>query len=120
MAVLDAVSAEAGRLQVTDVIPVGEKPAQIAITPDGAFSLVPCEGPGALYVISTATHETVHVIPTGNRAHGVDVSNDGSRAFVSNWADNTVAVVDLKKGEVIAIIPVGREPAGVDFVAVPR
>lgn len=116
VAVVDAVGIQDGRLQVNDVIPVGEKPAQIAITPDGRYLLVPCEGPGALFVVATDTHEIVNEIATGERAHGVDVSDDGRHAFVSNWGDNSVSVVDLGQATVIATIPVGREPAGIDFV----
>lgn len=119
VAVVDGVAVQNGKLQVTDVIPVGEKPAQIAITPDGRYLLVPCEGPGALYVVDTDSHETVHVIATGGKAHGVDVSDDGRHAFVSNWADNSVSVIDLGQATVIATIPVGSEPAGIDFVALP-
>ncbi|MCK5353513.1 MAG: beta-propeller fold lactonase family protein [Methyloprofundus sp.] len=119
LAVLDVVNVESGRMQVNDVIPVGEQPAQVAVTPDGRFVLVPCEGPGALYVVSTNSHE-VEVIPTGGKAHGVDVSADGRYAFVTNWSDNSVSVVDLERQVVIREVPVGKEPAGVDYVPTTR
>lgn len=120
LAVLDAVGVESREMQVLDVVPVGERPAQVAVTPDGRFVLVPCEGPGALYVVSTQTHEVVNVIPTGARAHGVDVSSDGRFAFVSNWDDNSVSVISLERMVVIKEITVGREPAGIDYVSPSR
>jgi len=120
LAVLDAENVESERFQVNDVIPVGERPAQVAVTPDGQFVLVPCEGPGALYVISTKSHEVAGIIPTGRKAHGVDVSTDGRYAFVTNWGDNTLSVVDLERLVVIREVPVGKEPAGVDYVEIAR
>lgn len=117
LAVLDAQKVESKRLQVNDVIPIGERPAQVAVTPDEQYVLVPCEGPGALYVVSVAGDDVVGIVPTGGKAHGVDVSDDSRFAYVSNWADDTVSVVDLTRMVVIRQIPVGDEPAGIDFVA---
>jgi len=116
LAVIDAQTVESTRMQVNDVIPIGERPAQVAVTPDNKYILVPCEGPGALYVISVVDHQVIRAVPTGKKANGVDVSSDSRYAFVSNWGDDTVSVVDLERLVVIQEIPVGEEPAGIDYV----
>ncbi len=118
VAVLNAELVESERMQINDIIRVGERPAQVAVTPDGKYILVPCEGPGALFVIEEQTHEIIATIPTGRKAHGVDVSADGKLAFVSNWDDATLSVIDLSKMAVLKQIEIGASPAGVDFVLV--
>lgn len=120
LAILDATSVESGRMQINDVIRIGERPAQVAVTPDGRFVLVPCEGPGAVYVIAADSHEVAGVIPTGSRAHGVDVSPDSRHAFITNWDDDSLSIVDLETMSVVKTVKVGDEPAGVDYVSITR
>ncbi|QBQ55135.1 hypothetical protein [Nitrosococcus wardiae] len=119
VAVVDAQKIESGKMQINDVIRVGERPAQVAITPNGRYVLVPAEGPGALYMIEEATHRAVTEIPTGAKAHGVDVSSDSRYAFVTNWNDGSLSVVNLSQKKVLKQIQVGESPAGVDFVPIP-
>ncbi len=119
LAVLDARNVESNQIQVLDTIEVGERPAQVAVTPDGRYVLVPCEGPGALYVVSTQTHQVVKIIPTGEGAHGVDVSKDSRFAYVSNMGSNSLSIIDLEKLTMIREVSIGGEPAGVDYLEFP-
>ena len=60
-------------------------PAGSALSPDGKFLYVACNGDNSLAVISTATNTVVKQIPVGYFPYGVSVSRDGARVLVSNW-----------------------------------
>ena len=60
-------------------------PAGSALSPDGKFLYVACNGDSSLAVISTATNAVVKQVPVGYFPYGVSVSRDGSRVLVSNW-----------------------------------
>jgi len=60
-------------------------PAGSALSPDGKFLYVACNGDNSLAVISTATNAVVKQIPVGYFPYGVSVSRDGGRVLVSNW-----------------------------------
>ena len=80
-------------LAATTVLPSGFSgkgaattfPAGSALSPDGKFLYVACNGDNSLAVISTATNRVVKQIPVGYFPYGVSVSRDGSRILVSNW-----------------------------------
>jgi len=60
-------------------------PAGSALTPNGKYLYVACNGDNSLAVISTATNTVVKQIPVGFLPYGVSVSRDGSKVLVSNW-----------------------------------
>ena len=60
-------------------------PAGSALSPDGKFLYVACNGDNSLAVISTATNTVVKQLSVGYLPYGVTVSRDGSKVLVSNW-----------------------------------
>ncbi len=60
-------------------------PAGSALSPDGKYLYVACNGDNSLAVISTATNTVIKQIPVGFLPYGVSVSRDGSKVLVSNW-----------------------------------
>ncbi len=60
-------------------------PAGSALSPDGKFLYVACNGDNSLAVISTATNKVIKQIPVGFFPYGVTVSRDGTKVLVSNW-----------------------------------
>ena len=65
-------------------------PAGSAVSPNGKFLYVACNGDNSLAVIdinpASATFQTViKQVPVGYFPYGVSVSRDGSRVLVSNW-----------------------------------
>lgn len=60
-------------------------PAGSALSPNGRFLYVACNGDNSLAVIDTTTNKYVKSIPVGYFPYGVSVSRDGSRILVSNW-----------------------------------
>ena len=60
-------------------------PAGSALSPDGKYLYVACNGDNSLAVIATATNTVVKQMPVGYRPYGVSVSRDGTKVLVSNW-----------------------------------
>lgn len=60
-------------------------PAGSALSPDGKYLYVACNGDNSLAVIATATNTVIKQVPVGFLPYGVSVSRDGTKVLVSNW-----------------------------------
>ncbi len=63
-------------------------PAGSALSPDGKYLYVACNGDNSLAVIAltgTAANTVIKQIPVGFFPYGVTVSRDGTKVLVSNW-----------------------------------
>jgi YVTN family beta-propeller protein len=60
-------------------------PAGSALSPDGKFLYVACNGDNSVAVIDTATAKVVRQVPVGYFPYGVAVSSDGQKVLVTNW-----------------------------------
>lgn len=60
-------------------------PAGSALSPDGKYLYVACNGDNSLAVIAIATNTVVQRLPVGFFPYGVSVSRDGTKVLVSNW-----------------------------------
>jgi YVTN family beta-propeller protein len=108
---------------VVATIPVGPRPAEVAITPNGAFAYVTKSGftlcgldptlCNTVLVIATATNTVVAKVPVGNNPLGVAITPDGAFAYVTNFSSNTVSVIATATNTVVATVPVGRLPSSV-------
>jgi YVTN family beta-propeller protein len=60
-------------------------PAGLALSPDGKYLYVSCDGDNSLAVVDTGANQVVSQFPAGYFPYGVSVSPDGKRVAVSNW-----------------------------------
>jgi YVTN family beta-propeller protein len=85
-------------------------PAGSALSPDGKFLYVACNGDNSVAVIDTAARKVVRQVPVGYLPYSVSVSRDGSKILVSNWG---VTAYKFKKasydaaGNLTSIAPTG-------------
>jgi YVTN family beta-propeller protein len=90
-------------------------PAGSALSPDGKWLYVACNGDNSIAVIDTTTQKVVQQVPVGYFPYAVSVSADGTRVMVSNWG-----VTEYKfqnptydgTGKLSSIGTTGNEPFG--------
>jgi len=91
-------------------------PAGSALSPDGRFLYVACNGDNSLAIIDTATFAVVRQVQVGYFPYDVAVSPDGRWVFVSNWGVTEYKFANptyAADGTLMAIAPTGaNEPAG--------
>ena len=91
-------------------------PAGLALSPDGRFLYVACNGDNSLAVIDTSSLEVVRQVAVGYFPYDVTLSADGRWAFVSNWGvtEYTFAKPTYgADGTLNSIAPIeGNRPAG--------
>ena len=100
---------------VVATVSVGNIPAGVAITPNGAFAYVANYSSNTLSVIDTASNTVVATVPIGdgNNPLQVAITPDGTSVYVTNESSNTVSVVSTASNTVVATVPVGISPFGV-------
>lgn len=106
--------------EVTQTIPVGDRPRGIAISPDGKEAYVVNAGDGNVSVINTDTKTVVATIPVGDEPQGVAFAPDGATAYVTNVKDNTVSVIDTVTRTQTTSIAVGRSPQSIAVAVTPH
>lgn len=110
---------------VGPAITVGQAPAALAISPDGAYvySINYVDGnpgTGTTSVIRTSDNTVVATITGFSGPFGIALSPDGLHAYVTNFGSNnfapygtTVSVIDLRLNQIVDTIKVGIQPSGV-------
>ncbi len=106
------IDAEAAK--VLDEIETGEKPAGVAIGPDGSRAVVAHWYGYDLAVLEIRDDRlrVVGRIEVGPEPRGVVIGPDGKTAYVAVGVADEVARVDLDARKVTGRLPVGREPRG--------
>lgn len=94
-------------------IPVGERPARIAISPDNRRAYVTNFQSDSVSVIDIESLSVEATIPVGLGPNGIVISPDNARGYVCNFLDGTVTVFEVNSLLPIATIPVGENPARV-------
>lgn len=88
------------------VIPVGDFPEDVAITPNGKRAYVANQGSGTVSVIDTSTKLVVATVPLDDGPNGVAITPDGKHAYVSTLNNGTVAVIDTATNIAVAKVTV--------------
>ncbi len=85
-------------------------PAGSALSPDGRFLYVACNGDNSVAVIDTAAMSVVKQIPVGYFPYSVSVSKAGDRVMVSNWGVTAYKFANPQydsNGNLVALSPTG-------------
>ena len=106
--------------EVTQTIPVGDRPRGIAISPDGNEAYVANADDNTVSVINTATKTVVETIRVGDEPQGVAFAPDGATAYVTNIEDNTVSVIDTATRTQTTTIAVGQSPQSIAVTVTPH
>ena len=104
--VLDLVN-----MRTAATIPVGDRPAAVAVNPVSDEVYVANAGSGTVSVLSATENRVIAAIDVYREPVSIDVDKDGRRAYVANAGSNNVSVIDLEKRREIGAVGVGESPA---------
>src|SRR3954453_1819516 len=93
-------------------IPIGGKPAGVAVSADGRFAYVTSPDAKAVTVVDAATRQVAGRIEVGGGPLGIAGAPDGRPDFVADWYAAAVRVIDAASRSVTASIAVGASPSG--------
>jgi YVTN family beta-propeller protein len=89
-------------------------PAGSALSPDGKFLYVACNGDNSIAAINTETKQVVKQVPVGFFPYAVSVSRFGDKVFVSNWGITEYKFAkpayDPATGKLVSIAAAGAGP----------
>ncbi|MCW6160183.1 MAG: YncE family protein [Candidatus Micrarchaeales archaeon] len=91
----DVYQVSTSTFTVTNTIPVGACPYDLAITPDGSTVYVTNSGGSTVSKISTGTATVVNTIPAGSGPLGIALSPDGNYAYVADYNVGDFAAIQL-------------------------
>ncbi len=92
---------------VVATIPVGQYPAGVAITPNGAFAYVTNYNSNSVSVIDTATNTVTATVTVGTGPWGIAITPNGAFAYVTNYTSHNVSVISTTTNAIVASVPVG-------------
>jgi YVTN family beta-propeller protein/beta propeller repeat protein len=103
---------------VTAIIPVGNYPRGVAVSPDGKKVYVTNFFDDTISVIDATKNKVTATIPVGDAPRGVSISPDGKKVCVphsdvGNPSNNMILIIDTATNEVEATVLVGVVPFGV-------
>jgi YVTN family beta-propeller protein len=98
---------------VVATIPVGQYPAAVAITPNGAFAYVANFNSNSVSVINTATNTVTTTITAGTGPWGIAITPNGAFAYVTNYTSASVSVISTTTNAVVATVAMGSPAWGV-------
>jgi YVTN family beta-propeller protein len=107
------IDTQSGR--VLDEVATGEKPAGVAISPDGTRGVVTHWYGYDLAILEVGSEglKVVGRVEVGPEPRGVVLAGDGRTAYVAVGVSNEVVRVDLDARQVTGRLTVGREPRGI-------
>src|SRR5216684_8872391 len=102
---------------VVATIPVGQYPASVAITPNGAFAYVANFNSNSVSVIDTATNNVTGTVSVGTGPSGVAITPNGAFAYVTNYTSASVSVISTTTNAVVATVAMASPAWGVAITA---
>jgi YVTN family beta-propeller protein len=111
---VSAIEQRAGGAWTQTVIPVGQGPEGIDLSPDGREVWSAHSRDGGVSIIDVATKKVVQTIPLGTkRSNRIKLTPDGKFALVSDLDAGELVVVDAPARKAIRRIPLGKQPEGI-------
>ena len=104
---------DSATLEVTQTIPVGQRPRGIKLTPDDKYLLICASDDDTVQMLDVASREIVGDLPSGPDPELLNIHPSGSTVYVANEDDNLLTAIDIADKKVVAEVEVGVEPEGV-------
>lgn len=106
---------DVSKRQVLHEIPTGNKPAGIAVTPDGKMAIVThwYGYDAAIIKIKGESLELIGRVEVGPEPRGIAISSDGKSAYIAVGVANEIVRLSIPEQKVTGRVQVGREPRSV-------
>jgi YVTN family beta-propeller protein len=88
----------------------GDRPQELALTPDGKTLLVANKGTNTVSFVDPISLVQLNRIDVGREPNSVSIQSNGTRAFVFNTLSNTVSVIDIPNKAVVTTITTDPAP----------
>lgn len=88
----------------------GDRPQELALTPDGRMLLVVNKGTNTLSFVDPFSFVELKRVDVGREPNSVAIHPNGLRAFVFNTLSNSISVIDIPNRVVIATITTDPAP----------
>jgi YVTN family beta-propeller protein len=88
----------------------GDRPQELALTPDGKTLLVVNRGTNTVSFVDPSSLIQLNRIDVGREPNSVSIQSNGTRAFVFNTLSNTVSVIDIPNKAVVTTITTDPAP----------
>ena len=88
----------------------GDRPQELALTPDGKTLLVANKGTNTVSFVDPVSLVQLNRIDVGREPNSVSIHPNGMRAFVFNALSNTVSVIDIPNKAIITTITTDPAP----------
>lgn len=111
------VDTAADKPTVIAEIAVGQHPAHVVPSRDGARAFVTDAAANAVHAVDLNSRKVVGTVAVGNYPHGLRLSPDGRTLAIANIKDGTVSLVDAENLTEQRRIKVGRKPVQVGFTS---
>lgn len=98
---------------VVATIPVGQYPAGVAVTPNGAFAYVANFNSNSVSVIDTTANAVTTTVTVGTNPLGVAITPNGAFAYVTNYTSHDISVISTATNTVVATVATGSANWGV-------
>lgn len=102
-------------LTVRDLIPVGDSPGALVLTPDGSRLYVANSASDNISVIDTLSHSVIGTILVGDSPSALTVSRDGRRVYVANFGSSSLSVISTVSNAVEMTVPTPPTPLAVSY-----
>lgn len=94
---------------------IGDRPEELALTPDRKTLLSANTGSGTVSVVDAASLVETRRIQVGNGPQSILVDRAGRRAYVFNTLSSTISVLDIGTGGVVATVATESGPVRGEF-----
>jgi YVTN family beta-propeller protein len=94
---------------------IGDRPEELALTPDRKILLSANTGSSTVSVVDTTSMIETRRIQVGNGPQSILIDRAGRRAYVFNTLSNTISVLDIVTGGVVATVATESGPVRGEF-----
>lgn len=89
---------------------IGDKPHELALTPDGKILLVSNRGSSTVNFINTSSLLEVGRVDVGREPNSILIDRNGRRAFVFNQLSGTISVIDIANRAIVTTLSTDSGP----------